>query len=363
MEKILKEELLNLEIEIPSKEIEKKIQTIWDNVAKPINGLGRFERLFSKIGAIQGTTEVDISKRAIIAMCADNGIVREGISQSGQEVTAIVTNFMGKYESSVGKMAKIAGVDVIPIDVGINGDEEFEGVINKKIRKGTRDFFEEPAMTEDEVLRAIEVGIDQVRICKENGYKILGTGEMGIGNTTTSSAIAAAILGCDVKSITGRGAGLSDELLAHKIEVIDKSLKKYGFGKYSEDLEKQDYFEILRTVGGLDIAGLVGVYIGGAMYNVPIVMDGVISQVAALTADKIVPGVKEYAIPSHKGKEPAVKLLNQELNIDPIIDGELALGEGTGAVMLFSLLDVAYALYSSETTFGEMQIEQYERYV
>lgn len=363
MENLNKSYFDKLEIKQPSKEIENKIQLIWDKVAKPINGLGRFERLFSRIGAIQGTTDIDISKRAIIAMCADNGIVEEGISQSGQEVTSIVTSFMGKYESSVGKMAKVAKVNVIPVDIGINGDDQFDGVISKKIRKGTRNFLIEPAMTEDEVLRAIEIGIEQVRECKEKGYTILGTGEMGIGNTTTSSAIAASLLCCDVNLITGRGAGLSDELLVHKIEVIDSALKKYGFGKYSEDKNNQDYFEILRTVGGLDIAGLVGVYIGGALYNVPIVMDGVISQVSALMADKLVPGVKEYAIPSHKGKEPAVKLLNQELNIEPIIDGELALGEGTGAVMLFSLLDVAQALYSSETTFDEMKIDQYERFV
>lgn len=362
------EELMNLSVEAPDEEVRKQVQEVWDGVAKPLNGLGRFEEIVAQIGAILGTINIDLSKKAVIAMCADNGIVAESVSQSGQEVTSVVTEFMGQNRTSVGKMAKVAKADVIPVDIGINNDACFAGVRNCKVAMGTKNFLKEPAMEETQVLKAINVGIDMVRECKEKGYALIGTGEMGIGNTTTSSAMAAALTGCDVNAITGRGAGLSDEGLMRKRTVIAEALYKYGLDAESWNQEtdakgKEWAWKTLLSVGGLDIAGLVGVYIGGAIHHVPIVMDGVISTVAALEAQRLVPGVKDYMIASHKSKEPAVEILNQELGINAIIDGQLALGEGTGAVMLFALLDTAMALYDVQTTFADMKIEQYERYV
>lgn len=388
-------DLLKIEIDPIDNELYKAVQNKWDAVAKPLNGLGRFEVVFDRIGAIKGSTDFSIKKRAIIAMCADNGVVAEGVSQSGQDVTYTVASFMGKNQSSVGKMASVAGADIIPIDIGINCDDSPEGVINYKVAKGTKNFLREPAMSEEEALKAISVGINLVRKCRDDGYELIGTGEMGIGNTTTSSAIAAAILNCRVEEITGRGAGLDDKGLARKIEVISNALEKYGFmeprssdtcsnisnvtgeeklkvfsnpiycnlkdGKDIEDRAR--CFQILRTVGGLDIAGLVGVFIGGAIYKIPIVLDGIISSVAALIAEKLVPGTKEYMIASHVSREPAAIGVMDDLGLFPVIYGDLALGEGTGAVMMFSLLDVAFSLYESETTFDEMQIEQYERFV
>jgi nicotinate-nucleotide--dimethylbenzimidazole phosphoribosyltransferase len=197
--------------------------------------------------------------------------------------------------------------------------------------------------------------MELVRMCKEKGYTLLATGEMGIGNTTTSSAVAAALLGCEVEAITGRGAGLSREGLNHKIEVIKTALRKY-------ELKQDEPLRALETVGGLDLAGLVGVFLGGAVYHIPVVLDGVISAVAALTAERLVPGVKNYMIPSHAGKEPATEKILQELSLQPVIRADLALGEGTGAVMMFALLDMAMALYDSTTTFQAARIEQYERY-
>lgn len=363
-----REELEVIHIEKPDERVYQQVMQVWDSVAKPLNGLGRFEAIIAQIGAIHGSVGIDLSKKAIIAMCADNGIVQEGVSQSGQEVTSIVTQFMGQNKTSVGKMASVIGVDVIPVDIGVNNIEAFPGVRQCKVAMGTRNFLKEAAMTEEQALKAIQVGIDLVRECKEKGYQILGTGEMGIGNTTTSSAIAAALTGCEVECITGRGAGLSDEGLQRKIQVITQALQKYGLGKedWKEKQGRMDgawAWKTLLCVGGLDIAGLVGVYIGGALYHCPIVMDGVISTVAALMAERLVPGVKNYMIASHKSKEPAVEALNQELGIIPIIDGQLALGEGTGAVMMFSLLDMALALYDTQTTFEEMAIDQYERFV
>ena len=353
--KYTREELLQLSVHAPDEEIRKRVLHNWDAIAKPIDGMGRFEILTAQIGAILRTEKIDIAKKAVIIMCADNGIVEEGISQSGQEVTFAVAQSMAKKQSSVGRMAEVIGADTIPVDIGINNKEEIKGVLNRKIRCGTRNFSKEPAMTEEEAIRAIATGMELVYSCKEQGIKILATGEMGIGNTTTSSAVAAALLKCEVNKVTGRGAGLSDAGLLRKQQVIEKAIEKY-------DLYEADALTILKTVGGLDIAGLVGVCIGGAVFHVPIVLDGVISMVAALLAERILPGTKSYLIPSHKGKEPAVEILMKELKLEPVIDGRLALGEGTGAVMMFSLLDMALSIYNTRTTFLDIQIEQYTRF-
>jgi nicotinate-nucleotide--dimethylbenzimidazole phosphoribosyltransferase len=350
-----REELAKLIVKAPDKEIYKKVLSNFDHVAKPIDGLGRFEAFIAQIGAIQGTEIIDISKKAVVIMCADNGIVAEGISQSGQEVTLAVVKNMTEKKSCVGRMAETIGADTIPVDIGINYKDEIPGVLNRKISLGSRNFRNEPAMTEEEAIKAIFTGIEMVFNCKEKGYKILATGEMGIGNTTTSSAVSAALLGCEVEEVTGRGAGLSDEKLRHKQKIIAEAIDKYG-------LKEADALQILETVGGFDIAGLTGVCIGGALYHVPIVLDGVISMVAALLAERIVPGAKDYLIPSHKGKEPAVERLAKELDLKPVINGNMALGEGTGAVMMFSLLDIALSVYQDRTTFSDIKIEQYERF-
>lgn len=349
------QQLTRMSVTAPDEEIRRRILRNWDNIAKPIDSLGRFETLLAQIGAIHRSEHIDISKKAVLIMCADNGIVEEGISQSGQEVTLAVAKKMAQGKSSVGKMAVQIGADTISVDIGINSTEEIEGIKNLKVRCGTRNFSKEPAMTEEETLQAILIGIELVSACKEQGYRLLATGEMGIGNTTTSSAVAAALLACEVKEVTGKGAGLSDQKLVHKIEVITNAIAKY-------ELAKKDAFQILQTVGGLDLAGLTGICIGGALYQIPIVLDGVISMVAALVAERMMTGVKAYLLPSHKGKEPAMQKLAKELEIEPIIDANMALGEGTGAVMMMSLLDTALCIYEEQTTFDDLQIAQYERY-
>ena len=352
---LTRDKLRQFTIRQPDENVYKAVKARWDAIAKPLDGMGRFEEITAQIGAITGDERLDLSKKAVLIFCADNGIVAEGVSQSGQEVTLAVAGSMAKKASSVGRMAQFAGVDTIPVDIGINSDLKTDGVLDKKIAHGTRDFLIEPAMSEEETLRAIETGIALVAECKDKGYRILATGEMGIGNTTTSSAVAAALLGCESAFVVGRGAGLSDRGLARKREVVADAIEQY-------DLYEKDAFTVLRTVGGLDIAGLAGMCIGGALYHVPIVLDGVISMVAALAADRIVPGVREYVIASHKGKEPAVELLVKDLHLQPVIDANLALGEGTGAVMMFSMLDMALCIYHEETTFADISVGQYERF-
>lgn len=349
-----KNELDQLIIGAPDEATKELVLKNWDKVAKPLDGMGRFEGLIAKIGAIVKSDEIDISKKTVVIMCADNGIVEEGISQSKQEVTIAVAEMMGKGLSSVCRMAKTIGADTIPVDIGLNFDRQLSGILSKKVRCGTRNFHKEPAMTEQEVIRAIAVGIEMVAYCKEAGYKIIATGEAGIGNTTTSSAVASALLQCEPSEVTGRGAGLSDVGLLHKQQIIEEAIQKY-------DLYHVDPFTVLKTVGGLDIAGLVGICIGGAMYGVPIVLDGVISMSAALLAERMFPGTKYVYIPSHIGKELAIKRIAEELNLEPVIDGKLALGEGTGAVMMFPLLDMALSVYQNRTTFEDIKLEQYTR--
>ena len=351
-----KEELFKLTIKAPDEQIYKNVLKNFDNIAKPIEGLGKFELLLARIGAIQGTDSIDISKKVVIVMCADNGIVAEGISQSGQEVTLAVVKNMAKKKSCVCKMAEFVGAEILLTDIGINHKDIIPGVLNKKIALGTKNFRIEPAMTEEEAVKAIFTGIEIVSECSNKGYQILATGEMGIGNTTTSSAATAALLGCMVEDVTGRGAGLSDEKLVHKQKMISQAIDKYK-------LKEADALQILASVGGFDIAGLTGVCIGGALYHIPIVLDGVISMVAALLAERMVPGTKKYLIPSHKGKEPAMERLAKELELEPVIDADMALGEGTGAVMMFSLLDLALSVYQDRTTFSDIEITQYKRFM
>lgn len=354
------EELKLIKISGPDMEIEQRIKKIWDGIAKPLDGLGRFETMTARIGAIAGDTRIDISSKAVIVLCADNGIVEEGISQSGQEVTAHVAESMGKGESSVCRMAKAVGADVIAVDIGINSRISGEGIINRKIAYGTKNFLKEPAMTREEVLQAVTVGIELVKDCKKRGYKLLATGEMGIGNTTTSAAVTAALLGCPAEAVAGRGAGLSREGLNRKCEVINGALEKYRFHK--TDARSINAFHILEAVGGLDIAGLTGIFIGGGLYRVPIVMDGAISAAAALAAQRLVPGIKEFILPSHASREPAAGRIMEELGLHPVIDGQMALGEGTGAVMMFSLLDIALSVYENRTGFRDISVQQYVRF-
>lgn len=351
-----KEELYGIRIPAPDRDIERQIRQSWDSIAKPLDGMGCFEEITARIGAIRKSTDIDISAKAVLVFCADNGIVEENISQSGQEVTAIVAESMRKGKSSVCKMAESIGAQVKVIDIGINSERKADGIIDRKIAFGTNNFLKEPAMTETEALQALETGMEMVKCCKEEGYGIVALGEMGVGNTTTSSAVAAALLGCEADAVTGKGAGLNNEGLKRKRAVINAALEKYH-------LAGEKPFTVLSAVGGLDIAGLTGACIGGAVYGLPVVLDGVISAIAALTAQRLAPGVRDYLIPSHESREPAAKRIMEELKLRPVIQADMALGEGTGAVMMLALLDMALAVYRQHTSFRDIGMENYRRFL
>ncbi|MDE7312951.1 MAG: nicotinate-nucleotide--dimethylbenzimidazole phosphoribosyltransferase [Eubacterium sp.] len=349
------DKLLKTPVEPPDQSVYKKVLEHWDAIAKPLDGMGRFEPLTAQIGAILGTDQIDISKKAVLVLCADHGIVAEGVSQSGQYVTAAVAKQMGKGASPVGKMAAAIGADTMPVDIGINGNGQLPGVLDRKIRCGTRNFHTEPAMTKEEAAAAVLTGVEMAGDCKRKGYHILATGEMGIGNTTASSAVAAALLKCDADAVTGRGAGLCDEKLQRKKQVIAEAIRKYK-------LYEAGPLTVLAAVGGLELAGLAGICIGGGIFRIPVVLDGVISMAGALLAERLMPGTAKYLLASHAGKEPAVQKLMDALQLAPVIDAEMALGEGTGAVMMLSLLDLALCVYQAGAFFQELAVEPYQRY-
>ncbi|MCR5104197.1 MAG: nicotinate-nucleotide--dimethylbenzimidazole phosphoribosyltransferase [Eubacterium sp.] len=363
-----RDELFSIRITEPDQEIQKKSKKEWDSIAKPIDGLGSFEDIVSRIAAVQGKVIPEISRKALIIMCADNGVVEEGVSQTSQDVTRAVAELMGQKRSSVGIMTQGYPMDFFVYDIGINSEDTPSGVINAKVRKGTGNFTREAAMEESECLAAIQTGIDAVKKCRDAGYNILATGEMGIGNTTTSTALLCALMGVNPKEFTGKGAGLTDDGLINKIQVIEKGIRLHlesrdgGQDWIGHDINsKEEVIMTLSCLGGLDIAGLAGVFIGGAIYHIPIVIDGLISAVAALIAEKLVPGCRQYMFASHMGREKGMDIILKELSLKPIIHADLALGEGTGAILLFPMLDMAMSLYKSGTSFGDTEIEQYER--
>ena len=355
-----KEELFNIKIQGLCIEAYNAAQAHWDGIAKPLDGLGAFEDIVKKIAGITGSADVGTGKKAVVVMCADNGIIDEGVSQSGNEVTSIVSANMAKGIASVCRMSHIAGADVLPVDIGIKDNIEEDGLIIKKVANGTANFAKEPAMTEDMLIKSIHTGIDIVKDCKDKGYNIIATGEMGIGNTTTSSAIVSVMLGIPASRVAGRGAGLDSEGVKRKIIVIESAIKKYGLDKGTQKQSvrniQENTFNTLRCLGGLDIAGLTGVFIGGALYHIPVILDGLISAAAALAADRIVPGCRNYMLASHVGKEPACNFILEELGLEPVINARLALGEGTGAVLLFPMLDMALEVYRENTTFNDINV-------
>jgi len=355
-----RDELFNYSIPAPDREIFKKAKEAFDRIAKPLDGLGDFETLCCRIAAIQGDIYIKTDRRAAVIFCADNGVVEEGISQSGKEVTLSVAEALGKGISSACTMGRACNVDIFPVDIGIDSDKRIDGVRDLKVTGGTGDFLKKSAMSEEETLKAISAGITMASDLKEKGYHILAAGEMGIGNTTTSTAVLSALLRIDSDTLTGRGAGIDDKGLMRKKEVIRKGIALH-LPPDTED-KKERAFKILMSLGGLDIAGITGLIIGGALNRMPVVLDGLITGAAACVAETMIPGVKEYMIPSHRGREGGNMKALDFLSLTPFIEGNMALGEGTGAIMLFPLLDAAAAFYKNAGSFEDYDIDEYKRF-
>ncbi len=371
-ETLLKELLSRIKkIPLPQEDFQKGAKAHWDQIAKPLDGLGKLEDMLSRICGIQGILVPKIQKKGILVFCGDNGIVEEGVSQTGQEVTLAVVKSIAGGTSPVALMAKGAGAKVIPIDMGIKTKEPSlysQGVWNKRLMPGTKNFLKMPAMSMETVLQGILTGMDTVKTCQEEGYEILATGEMGIGNTTTSTALCCSLLDLDPREAAGPGAGLDSRGLERKKEVIAAALHRYGllgrnFRKALEDGAERPLALLyaLGCVGGLDLAGLTGAFLGGALWQIPMVLDGIISQTAGFMASLFSPRSLFYMLPSHQGREPLAVVLHEAMGLSPILQGDFSLGEGTGACMLFPLLDMALAVYQNNTSFDQIHIREYER--
>ncbi len=327
----------------------------WNNIGKPLRSLGLLEEYIIKIAGITGSADIDLQKRLAVVFCSDNGVVCEKIAQSDSVVTSIVANAIAEGTSSINRMAKTFHADVLPVDIGIDREIHNKKILNKKIAFGTENITKGPAMTRENAEKAISVGMDIVMESAKKGYKILVTGEMGIGNTTTSSAIAAVYLNASAEEVTGRGAGIDNLGLARKINAVKEAVK-------INSPDKDDPLDVLSKLGGYDIAGMTGLFLGGAVYGIPVVIDGFISAAAALTAVKINPLAKEYMLCSHVSKETAAKKILDLIGLKPLITAELALGEGTGGILLLPLLDGALSVYNSAHSFGDLKMERYVEY-
>lgn len=340
-----------IKIEPVNKEKIKQVKQEWNRVSKPIDSFGNFENIHSKIAAIQGFDAPDLYHPRLIVCCGDHGIVEEGVSQADQDVTRICATNIGKGLTTAGVMAKSLGIDIMAVDVGINYAKEVPYTLNRRVKYGTCNFLKQPAMSVEEFSRAVQVGMDLALESKESGYDLLLVGEMGIGNTTSAAVIAGYLLDLNAEAVTGRGAGLDDEGFSKKRAVVSMALSMYS---------GLSPVEICSNFGGLELAAMTGIILGGAVYSVPVVLDGMLSMVSALVADRLLDNTKDYLIPSHISKEPVANKLAKKLSLKPAIDAAMAVGEGVGAVMMVSSLRIVDIAFHDALKFGDSGVEQYK---
>lgn len=332
-----------------NEEAKNKAKERLDNLIKPLGSLGRLEDIAIQISGITGEINNKFYKKCNIIMAADNGVWEEGVSSCPQSITAMQTLNFTKGLAAINVLSRHASMDVRIVDIGVNSDINNPLVIDRKIRKGTWNMSKGKAMTRDEAIKAIEVGIEVVKKLVEDGYSILGTGEMGICNTATSSAIVMSFTGCSSEIAVGKGAGLTEDGYINKKNTIEKAIE-------INKPDSKDPLDVLSKVGGFDIAGLVGCYIGAAYYRVPIIIDGFISAAAALVAYKLNPLTRNFMVPSHYSKEPGFKIIMDELNLSPIFNLDMRLGEGTGCPLAFNIIEASTKIISEMATFEEVAL-------
>lgn len=332
-------------------EYQAKAKNYLDNLTKPIGSLGELENIFIKLAGIYETLDFDISKKNILIFCADNGVVEENVSCCPKVYTKIVTENFTKGITAINKLSEFANNDITIIDIGVDGAFDNPQILNHKIAYGTKNFTKEPAMTYDECIKAILVGFNLVKELSAQGYKMFGTGEMGIGNTTTSAAIASVLLELPVEKVTGKGAGLDEEGFKNKIKTIEKGITQ-------NKPDKNNPLDVLHKLGGFDIAGMVGAYLGAAFFKVPIVIDGVISAAAALVAFKLNPLTKDYMIASHLSAESAAKYILEYIGLHPILNLNLRLGEGSGCPLAFNVIDAGIYTLKNMASMDEAKLNK-----
>ena len=316
-------------------------------LAKPPGSLGRLEELSVQMAGITGQVHNKIEKKHLLVFAADNGVVDEGVSSAPQSVTLMQTINLTRHKTGASTLCKHFGCEITVCDVGVNADIKEPKVLNKKIAYGTQNIVNGPAMTREQAEQAILTGI---QLAQSTDADVLGIGEMGIGNTTTSSAVLSVLLDASVEEVTGRGGGITDASFLKKKQVIKDAIA-------INNPDKNDVVDVLAKVGGFDIAAMCGAFIGAAMTHRPVVIDGFISAVAALCAYKLCPNVRGYLIPSHASYEIGYKLAMDAMNLQPLFLLGMRLGEGSGCPLAFEILDAACALINDMATFDQAGID------
>ena len=339
-------------IQTPDRIIYEKALSRLADQARPAGSLGVLENVSARLAAIAGTLDVHLQNKVIVTCAGDHGIVAEGVSLFPQEVTPqMVLNFVGGG-ASINVLGKHAGARVIAADLGVNFDfDPTLPIFHKKVGKGTANFARGPAMTRNQAIQSIEAGIEIVEeLLAQGPVHLLGTGDMGIGNTTPSTAVIAAFSGLPVEKLTGRGTGIGDAALENKIAVIENALLKHA-------PDPRDPVDVLTKVGGFEIGGLAGLVIGAAAKGIPVICDGFISTAGALIACELAPAAKAYLFASHRSVEVGHRYMHERLGIYPLLDLGFRLGEGTGAAIAMELLDAATRILADIKTFEEVAIK------
>jgi nicotinate-nucleotide--dimethylbenzimidazole phosphoribosyltransferase len=332
----------------------EQAQARLDVLTKPPGSLGRLEEFAARLVAITGDLMPDVARKVIFTFAGDHGVAGAGVSAFPKEVTRqMVLNFLNGG-AGINVLARHAGADVAVVNIGVDWDfGAVEGLLERNVVRGTKNMLEGPAMSREEALRCVEVGIELAREHGKKGYRMFGTGDMGIGNTTPSSAIAAVMTGKPVADVTGFGTGITEEMHARKIRVIEEAI-----GVNRPDPE--DALDVLAKVGGAEIGGIAGVCIGGAAERVPVVVDGFIATAGALVACGLAPGVREYLFAAHRSVEKGQRAMLEKMGLRPIVDLDMRLGEGTGAALGMMLVEAGLKIYREMATFGEAGVSAKE---
>ena len=330
----------------------RKARMRQDNLTKPQGSLGQLESVSIQVVGMKRNSRPRMTHKVIFTLAGDHGVTQEGVSAYPSEVTPqMVYNFL-RGGAGINVLARHVGARVVVADLGVATKmEEHRSLIDKKVAMGTQNMAKGPAMSREEAIRSIEAGIELVEEELSKGIDILGTGDMGIGNTTSSSAITAALTGVDVAIVTGRGTGLDDEGWRRKVKVIQRAL----------DINRPDPREgidVLSKLGGFEIGGIAGVILAGAKYQIPVVIDGFISGAAALIATSFSPKVKPYLIASHQSAEKGHKIILEHLGLKPLLNLDLRLGEGTGAALGIFLVEASIRILNEMTTFVEAGVSE-----
>ena len=357
----------------PDQEALRKAEERQEVLAKPTGALGDLEAMSIKLAGITGLVKNDMKKQAVAIFSADNGVCEEGVASAPQSVTFSQTINFTRGLTGVSSMAKYWGIDLLVVDMGVKMDipeslysqemteagcEGCDGtqcrnfltkkIVDRRLGKGTANLAKGPAMTEEELTKAFLTGVEAAENLKRLGYNVFGVGEMGIGNTTTSACVLAALTDRKAEDVVGRGGGLTDEGLEKKLRIVDEAVAR---------VKGEDPLKIIQEVGGFDIAAMTGAYLGAARYRIPVVIDGYISAVAALAAARIQPKAVNFMFASHKSKEPGYVLAMKELGIKPVFDLGMRLGEGSGCPITFKILETACAAMNGMATYDEGAID------